>query len=150
VQKFVERHDLKRKFNFQFEAMIVCQGLPDVLFAKINQARRGPFSGTDEGRKALNNLVATADFSTADGAIAFTSALMDRLTRDRRDSIGSATPLKDQLRKGCTEESVLDDVFSLAYLQPLHDQMVREGYRGIVAGRARRLIASFLSVDRPA
>ena len=150
VQKFIEEHDLKTKFNFRFEAAVTCQDLADMLFADINQARRGSFSGMDEGRKLLNKLIATADFSSADGALAFAEVLLDHLTHDQRGATSTPVPLVEQLKKGRSEENVLDDIFSLAYLQPRYTikwfgknvEELSPGERGAL------LLVFYLLIDR--
>jgi hypothetical protein len=119
VQKFIEEHDLAvGNFSFEFEASITCSDFSEQLFRNVSQGRRGSFSGTEEGRKILKNLMDTADFNSEDGALAFANAVLDHLTHDRRDSAAPQIPLSDQLRKGSREQDVLDDVFSLSYLKP--------------------------------
>lgn len=119
VQKFIEDHELAvGKFSFEFEASISYSGLEDSLFALLNQGRKGSFCGVDDGRRVLKNLVAHADFSTEDGAVAFAATLLDHLTHDKRDRNSPEIPISDQLKNKAAEADVLDCVFSLAYLKP--------------------------------
>jgi len=119
VQKFIEEHELAAgQFRFEFEASIVCSGLDDQLFQNVSQSRRGSFSGAEEGRKALKDLIDTADFDSEDGAFGFVERIMDHLTHDRRTAPAAPVTVASQLKKGAKEQNVLNDVFSLKYLRP--------------------------------
>ena len=98
VQKFIQEHGLSAgKFTFEFEASITCTGFAAGLFTHINQNKMGSFRGAEEGLKLANNLVATADFGSVDGVIAFAETIMDHLTHDRR----SSTPQEVAVQANC-------------------------------------------------
>jgi hypothetical protein len=119
VQKFIEEHVIAAgKFSFEFEASIVYSGLEGELFSLVNQGRKGSFCGSEEGRRVLKNLAAHADFNIEDGAVGFCMTVLDNLTHDRRDAIGSEVPISEQLKKGASELDLLNSIFSLKYLNP--------------------------------
>lgn len=151
VQKFIEEHKLSAgKFNFQFQAAITAPEFPELLLNNVNQTRRGSFSGGDEGRKQANRLVATADFQSADGAIAFVAAVIDHLRHDRRHPSAPTVAISDQLKKGYNEEDLLDFLFSLKYLKPRYTirwfgkeiEELSPGERGTL------LLVFYLLIDR--
>ncbi len=151
VQKFIEEHNLAAgRFNFEFEASVVCSDFGELLFANVSQARRGSFSGSEEGRKALKDLIDTADFNSEDGALAFANNVIDHLTHDRRGSPAVPMTLADQLRKNSKEQNVLNDIFSLSYLKPRYSikwfgkniEELSPGERGTL------LLIFYLLIDR--
>jgi hypothetical protein len=151
VQKFIESHDLATgRFNFDFEASVVSSGLDQKLFSLISQGRKGSFCGIQEGRKILETLIASADFESKDGVMAFAETLLDHLNHDRREATGPAVPLGKQTREGATEIDVLNLVFSLSYLTPRYSlkwsgksiEKLSPGERGTL------LLIFYLLIDR--
>ena len=114
------------------------------------QSRKGSFSGGEEGRKILKNLIDTADFNSEDGAVAFANAIIDHLTHDRRDSLAASMTLTDQLKKNSKAQDVLNDIFSLRYLKPRYSirwfgkniEELSPGERGTL------LLIFYLLIDR--
>jgi hypothetical protein len=151
VQRFIENHELATgKFVFEFEAAIVCAGLPERLFSPLNQARKGSFYGSDEGRKVLNGLIDAANFDTEDGTMKFLNGLYEYLTHDKRETPSPRVPLAEQLKQGVKESDVLNEIFSLAYLQPRYSlkwsgksiEELSPGERGTL------LLIFYLLIDR--
>jgi predicted ATP-dependent endonuclease of OLD family len=151
VQKFIEAHDLAAgKFNFDFEASIVCSGLEERFFSMINQGRKGSFCGVEEGRDLLKSLIARADFDTKVGVITFAEDLLDYLKRDKRESPSPAIDLSSELKSGVTALDLLDLVFSLSYLRPRYSlkwsgkniEELSPGERGTL------LLIFYLLIDR--
>jgi ABC-type lipoprotein export system ATPase subunit len=151
VQKFIEEHSLAAgKFSFQFEASITYSGLENELFSLVNQARRGSFSGSDEGRRVLKNLAVRTDFNVEDDAVRFCINLLDHLERDRRESSSPKIPISDQLKKGATELQLLNCIFALNYLLPRYSlkwsgksiEELSPGERGTL------LLIFYLLIDR--
>jgi ABC-type lipoprotein export system ATPase subunit len=119
VQEFVATHSLASgRFTVDFEASVICSSLEELFLDKINQGRKGSFSGIDEGRTVLNRLVSTGDFSSENGAVAFAEALLDHVSSDRREAQAPRIEVGDQLKKGVTEKEILDTIFSFRYLVP--------------------------------
>ncbi len=119
VQQFIRAHKLAgSKFTFEFEASISCTGLEDDFLSKINQGRRGSFCGAEDGLRLLKSLISKSDFNTEAGAIAFAALLLAHLQADRRTSPNAKVSIADQLKKGVSEEDVLDVIFGFSYLKP--------------------------------
>jgi ABC-type lipoprotein export system ATPase subunit len=119
VQSFITKHSLaKELFHLDFTATIVSGGLDKVFLDKINQGRRGSFSGQDEGRRVLQQLQSTADVSSKAGTLSFTKDLLDRCNADFRSSAKPKTVLGDQLKNTVKVEDILDGIFALEYLVP--------------------------------
>jgi ABC-type lipoprotein export system ATPase subunit len=151
VQKFIENHDLATgKFTFEFEASIICTDLAEKLFALLNQARKGSFYGSEEGRKALKALIDTADFDSEDGAIKFVATLYDHLTHDKREAMPPHVPIGEQLKHGATELDVLNLVFSLSYLTPRYTlKWAGKSIEELSPGeRGTLLLIFYLLIDR--
>jgi hypothetical protein len=150
ISEFIENHPLTGKFGFGFEAAIVCTGLCEQLLERINQGRKGSFSGTEEGRKLLESLIATADFASESGVIGFVKKLLEHLTHDKRESSNPRVRISDQLRKGATELDLLDTIFSLRWLSPRYSlkwsgkdiEQLSPGERGSL------LLIFYLLIDR--
>lgn len=119
VQSFITNHPLaKNLFHLEFKATIVSNGLEKLFLEKINQGRKGSFSGADEGRKVLLGLQATADFTTKSGALTFTKDLLDRCNADFRSPSKPKTVLAEQLKANVKAEDILDSIFGVEYLTP--------------------------------
>jgi ABC-type lipoprotein export system ATPase subunit len=151
VLAFIEEHHLTSgKFGFGFEASIMCLGLEEQLFRNVNQGRKGSFAGAEEGRKVLKGLIDTADFASESGTVDFVNKLLDYLTHDRRESPSPPMLLRDQLRKGSTEEDVVNSIFSLGWLTPRYSlkwagkdiEQLSPGERGSL------LLIFYLLIDR--
>lgn len=151
VRVFITNHEVAfHKFRFDFEASVVCVALEEQLFKHINQGRIGSFAGSEEGRIVLKNLIDTADLNSEDGAIDFAKTLLEYLTQDKRYSPASEVLITDQLRKGSTEEDVLNSIFAFEWLSPRYSlkwsgkdiEQLSPGERGSL------LLIFYLLIDR--
>jgi hypothetical protein len=119
VQEFIAHHPLaKNKFKLDFDARIISVGLDHQLLGRINQGRRGTFSGVEEGKLALKQLVDSTDFDSEDEVVKFTKTLLDRFRYDYRVNPKVPVALEDQLKAGNKPLDLLDTIFGLAYLSP--------------------------------
>jgi ABC-type lipoprotein export system ATPase subunit len=119
VQEFIANHPLaKDKFKLDFDARIVCAGLDQQLLGRVNQGRKGTFSGVEEGKLALKQLVDSTDFDSEDEVVKFTTTLLDQFRYDYRANPKAPVALEDQLKAGNKPLDLLDTVFGLAYLSP--------------------------------
>ena len=85
----------------------------------MNQGKRGSFAGVEEGKRALKTIADTADFQTAEGALAFAMTLLGRFRADHRQSPPPAPcKLGEQLKSGAAPLELLDAIFGLKYLSP--------------------------------
>jgi ABC-type lipoprotein export system ATPase subunit/uncharacterized coiled-coil protein SlyX len=119
VQKFIANHPLaKNKFKLDFDARIISIGLDQQLLGRINQGRRGTFSGVEEGKLALKQLVDSTDLDSEDDVVKFTKTLLEHFRYDYRVNPKVSVALEDQLKAGNKPLDLLDTIFGLAYLSP--------------------------------
>jgi len=119
VQHFIERHPISKQHGaLQFRATVAVEGLENGLLYMIHQGRTGSFYGEEEGRERLRDLAKAADFMSADGTLRFVEQVLDYLRHDRRESIGRAVRLSDQLRQGFEPKGIYDFLCGLDYLRP--------------------------------
>jgi hypothetical protein len=119
VQKFIESHSLVAgKFKFDFEASIDNVNLGDSLFSLMNQGRKGTFSGIEEGKRRLQQMVELADFSEEAGVVKFLKDMHNALTHDKKDAEETSVRIDAQLKKGSSELEVLNILYSLSWLTP--------------------------------
>jgi len=119
IHDFIEHHaKAKHLFQLDFHASIVPTNWENLIFTKVNQGRKGTFCGAEEGKKALQSLIETADFQSADGAAAFTALLLKNFEFDYRTTAKSATKPSEQLKAGVDEVQLMDSIFGLEYLEP--------------------------------
>jgi ABC-type lipoprotein export system ATPase subunit len=151
VQEFIMRNQVaNQKFHLEFDASVVSVNLDDLVLGKVNQSRKGSFSGVEEGKRSLKTLIATADFQTSDGVAGFADELMERFYADYRYAPPTAVALQDQLRQSVDPAMLMDAVYGLEYLQPKYQlkwsgksiEELSPGERGTL------LLIFYLLIDR--
>ncbi len=149
VRQHIARHRLTReRYQLAFDVHVGEAGLADRLFGMVSQ-QSGTFAGQLLGRERLKQTVVGADFSSADGAIAFADTLLDHLERDHKNNPPAPVSLSALLKKGTTLEELYDLVYSLEYLVPVFElglngkplHRLSPGERGIL------LLVFYLVVD---
>jgi hypothetical protein len=120
VQDFIERHPLAQNgFQLDFTVAIVESDFERQFFDLVSQGKRGSFCGIEEGRQVLKALLEKADWSSAEGAIAFLDQMIDHLSCDQRQPSKKPTVLVgDQLKKEGNVAALYDCLYSFAYLVP--------------------------------
>ena len=119
AQSFAENHPLaKGRYDLRFEAALIPVGFPDHVLSYINQGRRGSFSGVEEGRARLNDILNKASFERPPELETFLNLIRLQLTHDHRRSPPDAVSIHDQISKGHTAEELLTYVLGLEYLLP--------------------------------
>ena len=151
VQEFILRNPVaNQKLHLEFDASIVPVNLNETILGKVNQGRRGSFSGVEEGRQVLKTMVETADFQTAAGALAFAEKLLERFKADHRHTPHGSVTLSEQLKSGVKPLELLDAIFGMKYLSPKYQLMwsgksieeLSPGERGTL------LLVFYLLIDR--
>lgn len=152
VQEFVasdEQREMDLPLDFQVQ--IEETDFSDKFLLNINQRVRGSFMGVDDSAQTLLTLLQEADFSSPDGAVAFTNLIDTMLHADLRDGQnGRATNLEHQLAKGSNALDLLNYVFGLDYLSPRYSLT----YKGQEIGqlspgeRGLLLLVFYLLVDK--
>ncbi len=104
--------------KLEFAAAITEGGLADEFFKLVRKDRTGTFCHT--GDELLLELIRNADFSTADGVVAFIEEVEGSLHEDRRSDPPEATRIDNQLRQGYSRSDVYDLLSGLAYLSPTY------------------------------
>jgi hypothetical protein len=149
VREYIESNKLTREYyRLAFDVRISESGLADRLFGLVGQ-QSGTFAGVQQGHAVLRNLLNEADFSSADGVLAFADQLFDRLTRDHKTEARPPVDLSALLKKGATVAEVYDLVYALEYLKPTFElglnnkalRLLSPGERGIL------LLVFYLVVD---
>lgn len=119
VQEFISKHSISKNHGvLEFSASIGIEGLEDGLLAMINHGRRGSFQGVQEGRKMLNELVSSSDFSSESGVETFLACVQDLLEYDKQDGGNKPVRLRDQLVQNVSPQMVYDFLYGLSYLTP--------------------------------
>ncbi|MBL7223219.1 MAG: ABC transporter [Candidatus Brocadiae bacterium] len=124
VQAFIDKHGVasesgdEEELPLSFQVSVLPEGFTTGFFEHIDQRRRGSFMGREPGGKVLGELLAKADFSSADGVVAFLDNLVHHLDHGvgTGESEGMAT--REQLREGVSIQRLYDFVFALEYLRP--------------------------------
>lgn len=119
VEEFLGGHPVAETegFRLTFRASVAEEGFADRLLALVHHGRVGAFQGVEEGRARLSRLLGDADFSSADGALAFADGIVALLDRGG----GGSSTLRGQLRQGATPQDVYDLVYGLDYLKPIYE-----------------------------
>lgn len=119
VEEFLGGHPVAETegFRLTFRASIAEEGFADRLLALVHHGRVGPFQGIEEGRARLSRLLVDADFSSAEGALAFADGIIALLDRGG----GGSPAFRGQLRQGATPQDVYDLVYGLDYLKPIYE-----------------------------
>jgi hypothetical protein len=108
VQEFILLNPVaNQKLHLEFDASIVPVNLDETVLGRVNQGRRGSFSGVEDGKRALKAIVETADFQTAAGALAFVETVHGRFRADHRQSPPSVVELSEQLKAGTSPLELL-------------------------------------------
>jgi hypothetical protein len=151
VQEFIDAHAVaKEKLQLKFEVSIGLGDLADAFFELINQRVIGSFSGVDEGRRVLANLLERHDFNREEDIVGFLDELMDHLARDRRSPQAPRVSVPSQLRSGKTLQQLYATMFGLDYLVPRYVLKLggKELYELSPGERGSLLLIFYLLVDK--
>ena len=119
VQSYIADHPLaSKKMKLEFGASITEQGLAADFFQLVRQDRSGTYCRG--GEAVLADFVRNADFTTADGVVAFAEEVAESLHQDKRNEACELVDIDDQLREGKTRVDVYDLLFSMNYLAPAY------------------------------
>lgn len=119
VQQYIREHPLmSERAQFEFAASISDVGLTADFFEIIHKGRRGSFCR--EGESTLRRLIDSADFSSADGVMAFASDVIEHLNVDKRHETEEPVSIEDQLKEGVTRSDIYNLLFCLEYLEPTY------------------------------
>lgn len=102
--------------NLQLAVAIRHRDFKERFFRYINHGRAGSFCGKDAAATRVDELLSAHDFGAEAGAVGFVEALLHELLFDARESV--ARRISEQIKKGATEQEVLDFLFGLEYLEP--------------------------------
>ena len=94
------------------------KGFAGTFLAMVHQGRKGSFSGEAEGEARIAELLASSDFTQAEGVLCFIEKVLEHLRADHREQPPKATRVADQLRQSFAVVHVYDYLFCLDYLQP--------------------------------
>lgn len=117
VQDFIKNHSglAAEDMRLEFEAAVRDESLVEDFFRLINKNKGGSFYQNDN---VLKSILAEADFSTADGVLAFIHVVFEHLKCDKRAGRGQAVSVGSQLKDSATLKQLYDLLFSLEYLRP--------------------------------
>ncbi|WP_186116148.1 TrlF family AAA-like ATPase [Burkholderia gladioli] len=151
VQSFVQSaQQMDMPLPLDFEVRIDESGFQERFFASINRQARGSFYGVEDSDKRMREALGEADFSTAEGTVAFVEKLDDFLRHDRRDDAGRPTRLADQVRRSAEPREVLDYLYGLDYLSPRYSLTFGQQEIGRLSPgeRGLLLLVFYLLVDK--
>ena len=118
VRRFIATHPVAGgQLSLEFFVSFAPGDFEDRFLSHLNQGRRGSFYGQDEGRARVQELLRQADFTSADGVLAFLNAVLHALEADVRAG-GAKVFVADQLRTGFHVVDLLTYLFGLDYLEP--------------------------------
>lgn len=151
VQDLIQKNSLIREdYRLQFQATLVAsaEAIADQLFALIKQTW-GEFRGQDEALLTIRKLFDSNDLNIKDGALAFVSALQEKVLQAAKAS-GSEAGIFNLVKKGQSATSVYDLIFGLNFLEPrysllfqdTHIEQLSPGQRGAL------LLIFYLLVDK--
>jgi len=151
VQDLIQTSVLIREdYRLQFQATLAAsvEAIADLLFALIKQTW-GEFRGQDEALLTIKTLFDNHDLNTKDGALAFVTALHEKVEQAAKAS-GSEAGIMNLLKKGQTAVSVYDLIFGLEFLEPRYSLLFQDtqieqlspGQRGAL------LLIFYLLVDK--
>lgn len=151
VQDLIQSSALIREdYRLQFQATLTAsaEAIADQLFALIKQTS-GELRGQDEALMTVKRLFDNHDLNTKNGAIAFVTALHEKVEEAAKAS-GSETGITSLVKKGQTPVSVYDLIFGLDFLEPRYSLLFQDtqieqlspGQRGAL------LLIFYLLVDK--
>lgn len=152
VQSFVNSDEQKdMNLPLDFHVQIEESGFQDLFLGRLNKQVRGSFSGVEESTRLSRGMLNEANFTSADGAVAFATKIDNMLSFDHREGQENReVRLEDQLRRGMTPQDVLNYLFGLEYLSPQYSLtyagqeigQLSPGERGLL------LLVFYLLVDK--
>ena len=151
VQRFIDEHPIaKDRLNLKFEVSISAEPFKDSFLDLINQRVIGSFSGADEGRRMVDDLLARHRFDDEADVEGFTKDIMSHLETDHRAGGGGPARIPDQLRSGRSLQQLYGMVFGLDYLAPRY--VLRLGEKELhelsPGERGSLLLIFYLLVDK--
>ncbi len=149
VQRYIHDHPLmSENAEFDFAAFVSDVGLSADFFNLIHQGRRGSFCR--DGASLMERLIDGADFTTADGVLAFLDDVIQHLSADNRATPATAVPIEEQLKDGYTRSDLYDLLFCLDYLRPTYSlRWAGKGLDLLSPGeRGALLLVFYLLIDK--
>ena len=151
VQELIQKNFLIREdFKMQFQATLAAsaEACTDQLTNLIKQMW-GDFRGQDEALATVRKLFDSHDLNTKDGALAFVTALQEKVF-DAAKASGTDVGILNLLKKGQSATSVYDLIFGLGFLEPRYSLLFQDtqieqlspGQRGAL------LLIFYLLVDK--
>ena len=151
VQQLIQNNTLIREdYRLHFQATLTASAdvIADQLFGLIKQFW-GEFRGKDDALSTIRKLFDSHDLNTRDGALAFISALKEKVS-DAAKTSGSEVGIFKLVKKGQSVTSVYDLIFGLDFLEPRYSlqfqdtqiEQLSPGQRGAL------LLIFYLLVDK--
>lgn len=100
--------------QLEFDASIAIQKFEADFLIYIHRGRTGNFQGDDESKSAVKSLLKAHDFNDSESVVAFTDALLEKLTV--LDGAGTQLQIASQLRDRTKVKQLYDFIFGLEYL----------------------------------
>ncbi len=108
----------KDSLQLHFDVFLSLTDFEERFFDYVNQGRRGSFYGSDEGRKALRDIIVKYNLDETQQMIAFLDELMRKLTVDERGGGQEVVDIASELRKDIKLSDFYDYLFALKYVEP--------------------------------
>ncbi len=150
VQGHIASNDLTReKYKIDFNINLVINGFEDKLFSIVKQST-GSFSGHDEGRETLQQLVIKHDFSSPEGTLEFVNDVLLHLQYNQKLAPPQKMDLVKLIKSGFEVVDIYQLLFGLECIQPQYSlslnnkplKQLSPGDRGIL------LLVFYLIVDQ--
>lgn len=103
--------------KLEFDASVATTAFESNFLDFIHRGRKGNFYGEDESRAAVRDLLRSHDFNDTESVVAFTDAVMEKLTVVDRDDKKEAIAIGPQLREKKSLQDLYDYLFGLGYLE---------------------------------
>lgn len=118
VQRHIQGEELTReKYKVEFEIELIEYGMADHLFNIINQST-GTFSGIQEGRERVQEIVSNYNFSSADESFSFAIDILGKLNKNHKNVPPTDVALDKLLKKGHKVKDIYNFLFGFEYLSP--------------------------------
>jgi len=142
VQDSLDKYgSMKEELRLEFGVSLEAPQFEERFFEHINQGRKGPFYGVEEGRKCLRRMIAKVDFNDEEQITTFVHEILKMLESGQGGTIS-------QLKHGRVE-AFYDFLFSLEYIQSRYTLNVGgRGLESLTPGeRGMILLVFYLLVD---
>jgi len=119
VQKAIlENAVTKDQVDLRIDACIRESGFLESFFKLVSHQPSGTFRLIEQGRKRLQEMLATTDYEHCDGVIKLVNRLLSGLAGSSDDSKDLASTIDTKLKERGTRKLLYDLLFSLDYLEP--------------------------------